>query len=48
MTDRFETLRSRIDRLRVERAQAEATLTAIVIALSATIGELFELDDQAG
>ncbi|TKV42981.1 hypothetical protein A0U87_15275 [Sphingobium sp. MP9-4] len=46
MTDRAETLRSRIDRLRVERTEAEATLTAIVIALSVTIGELFELLDS--
>lgn len=44
--DRIATLRSRIDRLRVERAEAEASLAAIMIALSVTIGELFELLDS--
>lgn len=48
MTDRAETLRSRIDRLRAERAEAEACLAAIMIALSVTIGELFEIEDGAG
>lgn len=46
MTDRAETLRSRIERLRVERVEAEASLAAIMIALSVTIGELFELLDS--
>jgi hypothetical protein len=46
MTDRAETLRSRIDRLRVERVEAEASLAAIVIALSVAVGELFELLDS--